>query len=452
MGKPRNFDLLFFYEQDEQITMVYENSTTIKTIDKQEFNELQKVCRINMKYFTGYENTKDDLIAFRSDFISWNEALKKPTFYKNGKKYWLDIKHYPSLQIAIFEIFRNFCPIKLKEIRSKKIGKEEFLILDKLTTSGLITFDKSYENKTVNTYGYDFSSEYPNFMCNLVFPRNAGKKVIMEKIDWNKIPYGIYRVKIVCSDKTFVKLFNFSPHHYTSRQLKDLYKLKDRFNIKFDLLQSDDEYDYNAYLYEENDFYIGEDLFGEWNNAMEEIKKVGGSNQLVKILRSSLWGNLCETNKIYINYQGENELEEYDCETDYYYKGLKNLQHVLIKYDDIAKHGGFYRMKYFLTTNVRMFMLSYALKNNIEEKLIRIHTDSFMLNSPHNFHLKMNKGIKPTNESKSTGKIKFYNVMRYMHICECGKEYKYSDRKDNMKRISNVYEFEYCPCGIEYKI
>jgi hypothetical protein len=180
---------------------------------------------------------------------------------------------------------------------------------------------------------------------------------------------------------------------------------------------------------------------------MSKIKEKCKGNQLIKYLISSSWGLLCETKKIRVPF---NEIENYDLDKYYYLDINEDGEHEIIDFNDITKYGGFYRIKTFLTANVRTFMFSYAIKNDIVKDIVRIHTDSYCLSKEHNFHLKINKGIIPKEEAKSTGIIKFNNVLHYFHVCQCGYEYKFKNKKENIKYIKNSDTFITCSCGLQY--
>jgi len=262
------------------------------------------------------------------------------------------------------------------------------------------------------------------------------------------LKFGVYRVCVYSKNKDFKKIFSFcKDNHYTSGQLKELYQYKDKFEISFQLLPPDEDHDYNALLYDNNDLMYLSDIFKEWLMNMSKIKEKCKDNQLIKYLISSSWGLLCETKKIRVPYD---EIENYDLD-EYYYLGLNDDgDHEIVDLNNISKYGGFYRIKPFLTASVRRFMFRYAIKNNIVNDIVRIHTDSYCLSKEHNFNIKLNKGIVPKAEAKTTGLIKFENVLYYFHVCNCGFEYKFNKKKENMKYIKNSDTFITCPCGFEY--
>lgn len=453
----KTYKKLYFFVEDSQATYITEDSDEQMTMDFKDMMGMNDYQKINMCIFVGYEKTLDELKQFKADYNTWCEEIHSKHCFtiknKRGqeKKFRIQMENYKSIQHATYQLFKNFCPIKDIKSTLEPMEATEYLIHQQCLRSGLITMNNDYRETTQQIYGYDFSSEYPNFLCNLVFPRKTGTKIILKEINWDKIQYGIYRVHIQCVNKEFMKLFNFSKNnHYTNRQLKDLYKLKDTYSIQFELLEPDDDYSYNAYVYE-SDFIDGEEMFKEWLDNMTKVKtKCDKSNQLIKMLITSLWGLLCETKKIRIDATDEHALEEYDLEDEYYYKERVNNEHVIIKLDDIHTYGGFGRMKVFLTTNCRQFMMNYIIKNKCVDNVVRIHTDGIMLNKKWYFSEKLNKHVVPQPENKSTGMIKIYNPMRYFHVCQCGFEYKYKDKKEHMKTIKSYHTFITCKCGFEY--
>lgn len=450
----KEYSILFYFLDDSNTAQYITDSSD--DIQSSSFDDLMGnnlYQKVNLGIFVGYDKTIDELKQFKIDYLEWcDEIQNRHCFTIKDKKFRIKMNTYKSIQHATYELFKNFCPVKDLKQLIEPVDFTEYMIHQQCLRSGLITLDNKYRETTQDIYGYDFSSEYPNFLCNLVFPKCSGYKSIIKEINWSKLEYGIYRVKITCTNTSFQKIFNFSKNnHYTSRQLKDLFKHKETYDIHFELLQPDDDYSYNAYIYKDDEFILGHELFSVWLENMTALKKkCSKSNQLIKLLITSLWGLLCETKKIRIDATNENILSKYDLEDEYYWKETIDDKHILIKTDDIYTYGGFGRMKVFLTTNCRMFIFNYCIKNNCVDNVVRIHTDGLMFNKQMHFKEKLNKGIVPIPENKSTGLIKLYNPMRYFHVCQCGFEYKYNHKKENIHRIKPTYDFVKCLCGHEY--
>ena len=391
----------------------------------------------NKNYFRGYENDDlETLIKFKKDYNDWINQITSVVLYTDeGKKYRINPKHYQNLKTAVRKIVFNFSKISEKECKTyiSDIDKDEYLILKNCYNAGLMTYNSEKANKPMDIYGYDFSSMYPDRLNFISIPKARGKKIILDKLDFDNLESGIYRVQINYSNPKFKLLFGFSEeNHYHSSTLRNIYKHVELFGLTFKLLEPDEYYSYNAYVYQNSEYVNCSDIFNEWFSSMKRIRaQCSKTNQLIKYLLSSSWGVLTETKKIQI---GFDEMELYDTDNKYYYKETNEKGHILIDYNDIAYSKGLYRIKTILTSSVRNLMMNYAIKNEIINKIVRIHTDSYMLTSPHIFHIprnickRTNEMIKPNPENKSTGYIKICNSQRYVHVCKnCNKEYKYSE-------------------------
>ena len=423
--------LYYFINDNGNATYILDDDNTCYEESLADIYAYEEYQKVHMNMYFGYsKNTCKELKRFRDDYNRWCKEISTPLFTnRDGKKFRIQMKNYLTLNHAIFNIVNSFSTIPDLNSCMEPITKEEFLIHEcECYNAGLMTMDKEYKEVTTQAYGYDFSSEYPNALAKTVLPKNAGEKAIFDALDYTKLQFGIYRVQITYTNPNFAKVFSFSPsHHYTSRQLRECYNNRNKFGLTFKLLPVTDQYDYNAYVYD-GEFVKMSDIFGDWLKNMLLIKsQCSKDNQLCKLLITSVWGCFSETKKIRIPYG--DDCGEYMDDDLYYNKGInKNSEYEFIDYSEISKHGGFYRLKVFLTSAVRVFMMSYAIKNEILDDIIRIHTDSFMLKKEKKFSLTLNKQVVPKPEDKSTGLIKFYNCQKYRHVCpHCEEEFQYKD-------------------------
>ena len=89
-------------------------------------------------------------------------------------------------------------------------------------------------------------------------------------------------------------------------------------------------------------------------------------------------------------------------------------------------HGGLGRIKPFLTEYSRNYMFNMISEHNLEQYVIRIQTDSVSFTKPIDFEA-LGLTYIPLLEDKCTGRLIFYNVNCYFHVCtECNVEYKYN--------------------------
>ncbi|RZK26950.1 MAG: hypothetical protein EOO43_01215 [Flavobacterium sp.] len=90
--------------------------------------------------------------------------------------------------------------------------------------------------------------------------------------------------------------------------------------------------------------------------------------------------------------------------------------------------GGLARLKIFLPEFCRGFIFNMLSENDLEGSVMRVQTDGICFSNAIDFK-SLGLTYYPSQEDKSTGRLKFYNVNCYMHVCECcGCEYKY-DKK-----------------------
>lgn len=432
----KQYEGLYFYFKNDMFYYITDTNSKEQTIEPNNNNKKMKNYHwVSKNIFVGYEDDNNEtLIRFRNDYNIWIDEISETVFMtENDKPYRINLKNYKKIKYAIYKLVLNFSKISEKEFENlvEPLDRDEFLIHKNCYNAGIMSVNTKEILKPVKTFGYDFSSNYPELLSRLIIPKKRGMKTIMKELNYDKLAFGIYRVKITYTNNSFPVIFSFSDkHHYTSLQLKTIYKHREQLGLKFELLEPDEDYSYNAYIYP-SEFLELKTVYAEWLKSMKEIKtKCSKTNQLIKMIVSSVWGVFTETYKLQIE---ENDLENYDCETDYYYKEMNEKGHILIDFKNISLYGGFYRIKTFLTASQRNFMLSYAIKNNITENILRIHTDSYMLNKEVNFRTKLNKTsenkiLAPKPEDKSTGLIKIYNAQRYFHICgKCSLELKYKD-------------------------
>jgi len=80
-------------------------------------------------------------------------------------------------------------------------------------------------------------------------------------------------------------------------------------------------------------------------------------------------------------------------------------------------------MKSFITSRGRDYIARLIMKENIIDRIIRVQTDGIVLDEEHDFS---NNIYYPIPEQKTTGRIRFYNVNNYYHVCSiCKNEYRY---------------------------
>jgi len=420
------YNVIYYYLSNSIVTYIRDDDDT-NTLYTMSYIELNKYH--SFRLFDDYENTHEDLIKFKINFTRDVEEIKsKPIKDIRSKKYFkLDYKKYYSHSDAVLFFFKS--TISSKDFKQfEQVSKDEFYIYERCLNSGLITLNLDYKNKPTQCYGQDFSRFYPNLLLSLKIPIVCGSKQQLKTVEYGNLEYGIYRMKISYTNQAFTNIFNFSVNnHYHSTTLNYLYKVKDEYGLTFELLQ-DDEYDYNAYTYEYKNLISGDKIFKNWFKMLETLRTEFPKNKMIKFLMSSLWGTLTSFKKKYIK---DEDIENYDITylddtDDSEYKIIKNKDEIYHTVKSVnAYNYGLARIKPFLTSFARLYIMKFIHKTKTENHIIRIHTDGIVYNKQFEFD-KMNLEYYPTPEDKTTGYINYHNAVYGYHICpHCQKEFPY---------------------------
>jgi hypothetical protein len=369
----------------------------------------------NYKYFElfkGYEMDLKSLIQYKEDFNKWAQEIHPA----------IDYKKYYNHDSAVKMVFQSKSKKQVDELDLENITYKEFLFYENCPNSGLMSFDDTFKDQEIDAYGYDFSSFYPNMLMKINLPTKQGKRKKLKSIDYDNLAFGIYRIKITTNDKRFKKLFMFSKADtYTHYSINFAYKYKDEFNINFELIQDGD---YNALIYDADKLTHSKHVFGKWFSVLGELKKRFPKNKLVKHLMSSLWGSLTsfkrecfeddEINDLDISELSDPDMTEYKILEEKNYtdktksKGYRTV-YFCIKPENPYKDN-LARLKPFLVSYCRAYVGDLIMSEEILDNVVRIHTDGIVLNKPHDFtHL----NYYPKPEDKTTGKMKFKNVIFY---------------------------------------
>jgi hypothetical protein len=367
------------------------------TMNLNELNQLSK----KYEMMAGFDADDYGLVEYYLSFRKWNDELKD-----NGL---IQYTFYYKNKYAILGAFERYTGLKLKNLKTDNIiDGIESKYFEKCNNGGLIYCKAG----VYHCYGYDYKSFYPHIMGSKMYdmkiPMRKGYEVKLDKIDEDNIQYGFYCVKIDCKNDDFNKIFNYSKKNvYTSYSLEFALKHKKEFKVSITL---NTELEYNAYLYNEEDLVLSNELFGEWFSKLYSFKEKYPKNKLCKHLLSSLWGTISCFKKIHVT---GDDIGEYDWGTDenceYMLQSCsndsKNDYYTLIQRDNQYEFN--IRLKPFLLSYARNTMGDIAYKNNLSE-VIRVMTDNITYKSNVAFNVE-----NMVSEEKTTGHISFKNVMRY---------------------------------------
>jgi hypothetical protein len=388
-------------------------------------------CLVNMKdlKFKYFHLFKDDeqsnagLIAFKQKFKKWNAEL-----VKCGIHYDKYFNHYSATELT-FKRFSASSEV-LTNNQFEDVSFDEFLYAEDCFNGGMIYLHPKCEviPKPVDSYGYDYSSFYPNILINeeLKIPTKQGTKVMLPYLDYENLQYGIYKAKIVCENPDFNKIFAYSKKNtYTHYSLQFAHKFSKVFKVKIQLQHHEEKtlvaLEHNAIIYNDEDLVSSRGIFYNWYDKLYNKTKVKCSkdNYLMKRLLSSLWGSLVKCDKKYFtDAQMENEVGENE------YKTLTEKYHyddgeMVTRYECVKKlkpyKEHYARMKPYLLALSRNIVGDLIMKADLIKNIIRINTDGIVIDKPFDFST-LNIAYYPKPEDKTTGKIIWNNVNFYEKI------------------------------------
>ena len=129
----------------------------------------------------------------------------------------------------------------------EKITALEYKWIQLSNNGGLVYNTETTE--PTQLYNYDYTKFYENILISEDFtlPYREGYEKSIKKIP-EKLIYGFYKVKIMCSNPEFNKIFNYSKYNvYTHFSLKFAQKYQQEYDIKIDLVIEPN----NCLLYEQ---------------------------------------------------------------------------------------------------------------------------------------------------------------------------------------------------------
>jgi hypothetical protein len=425
----KNYKVVYYFNDEMS------NKSFYMTDDNDEIKEMKGsdifkagINKHKFRLLLGYDNSKTDLMRFKKDFNEQCDELKSVSLKtKSGKYFSINFKKYFNHNDAVYHNWKKYVDNTIINM-FEPIKRTEFYIMERCYNAGLITLNLDYKEKVTKCYSRDFSSYYSNLLVGMKIPFEEGKtyKLNENDVEFGKLKYGIYRIQITYTNSKFSNVFNPSKqHHYTSTILNSIYKYKDYFGLTFKLLEPDDNYNYNALIYEYDQLIDGKLLFNAWLKDMLKVKAKIPKNKLIKHLLSTIGGSLTSFNNEYVEDFSDLDLTRMNSTVDSDYKLRKvtdNGLYKCVQSDNAYKHN-LARFKPFLMSLGRKKMFEIIMKNNLIDNVIATHTDRITLTEDYDF----SKTAKyfPLPEAKSSGNIIFHNAIHYYKICDiCNGEYK----------------------------
>eukprot|EP01040_Poterioochromonas_malhamensis_P006084 gene6084-6550_t len=402
----------YYYEQGEKYRIYCTETKEFETIERLPYDK-------QIFYtFKGYESD-EGILKYIEDLKQWTKELKETTK--------IDYLKFRTHSGAIPLIVKNLC----KTFDDfDNIDMTEASWLEKCNNSGLQKLLKTHKGQC---YGYDFKAFYLSVLgkedLDFYIPMNAGKEYTLEDIDYYKLQTGMYRVKITSDDPKFI--FSYSKDDvYTNISLYDAFKYqRNGLNIKLELIKDGKP---NAYLYGKKateGVHSSRYVFGKLYDKLMKAKQTYPKNKLVKFICSSIWGHICEFNKLNLTIDEIIEKDLYctpdktDTEADYYIHDMTDRYFTLINPKKPYKYN-IARIKPFLLSMGRRITTTVAMLHI--DDVIRIHTDNITFSKQHNDVMSKFKTYPELlAEDKTSGFIDWQGVNTYYNFTTNEKHGRY---------------------------
>jgi len=362
--------------------------------------------------FKKYTLTDKSLKEFANDMIIWTTELQFASLNKSLKSI-IDYSKNFSLQGGVTSTFNYFCAKKYK--CHEPITYTEYKWYELCGNSAHQYLAEECKNTIVyNCYGYDYNKYYCRLLgSDFLIPINKGEEFKLTDLYFHKLRYGFYRCKIT-GNKKFRKIFTYNPKNvYLKEYVEYAYKHRKEYEVEIELIVDGD---YNALLYKPRDMVPISSITKDWFEFMMKINKEfnekGIKNELFKMIASTTWGNMSETNTINVdeddfdNYDVGDENHEYSVNEEF----VSKKKHYFELINNMEPYKFNLRLKPFVTCTGRIKIADTMIKAGIDN-VFRVHSDGIVLYKPFNFN-----DLTIWNEDKTTGDIHWLNNNDYMNI------------------------------------
>lgn len=406
----------FYYEDGNKISIYFDETTKTfgEITAKDRYNDNEKHSYFEL--FKNFDKSQEGILKYREKFyLDCQELFQQGIFYKKHKNHYdaveKSFKRYGNSELEGLGLVKGL-GIRLNEV--EPVSFDEYEYIENCYNGGIIYIAEEYKGKTIESYGYDYTSFYPNILMSqdLYLPKTQGQKVKFQEIDYNDLQYGIYRVNITSDNSNVCKVFGFSKEgYYTHYSLQFAHRYRKELGFQINLRT---DCDTNAIVHDMNSLYPCSNIFKSWFDKMKELKQKCKGNMLVKHLFSSLWGSLCKLEKRYFN---ETQFIEVD-NNIYHLVNEKIFGNGVIRFEFIDKRKpykySFARLKSFVLAMARNTIGSLIMENDLLNNVFRVHTDNLTLDCELEFP--NDGGYYPIAEQKTTGKITWINCNNYLKI------------------------------------
>ena len=331
----------------------------------------------------------------------------------------------------LFELLHKKQKIDLMALQFVKHIRE-YQWLNACNTGALIYSEDNFKGEIE---AYDINSYYPSIMKSEIdFPIAEGSFVKLDYISETPL-FGIYKAKILSKVNPYLFRIN-SNNFYTHIDLKRAKEL----NYEIELVQDGHE---NFLRYTNKERKKAKSLFGDYMDYLYDIRMKYKSKDNVietylKLLISSLWGQLSETKTFRVIEDEDGNFIKYEeREGDTHIKSTRlnngGFEHEFFNINDPFKTR-FARIKLFLLAQGR-YKMSSLIEDNIAN-VVQVQTDGFLV-KPSQKHYELGPEIGKL-KLEYKGQAKINNVNNIEIVCSCGQWHKKSAIKEHL--ISDIHK------------
>jgi hypothetical protein len=373
--------------------------------DDDDENKFYKTNKFKYGYIT-FEGLRMDpnyrsLCEYKRRFNECNEQLRsisKTIIFSDNGESGKHISNHWCVYNVFFKACNYIITKRLNLDMPKICDYDEFMTIESTDNGGLQYFNEAYKNVVTECFGYDYPAFYPSLLgaewSELKIPTNKGTAMKFESLNFGKLKFGIYNVRILSSNPDAQKVFKFNKRSwYNYYCINFAYEYKDQLGFTFELLH---EGGYNAYVY--SNFMFAKSMFSNWYTPLMKVKAKYPDNFLVKHLLSTLHGVLTGFKVMDKNDIPDLENADITPKKDREYSEYKFVRTIITndkngvpnKVDKVVDvhdpyRYPFARMKSFLTSYGRCHVGKFIMSQNLLPHVIRIHTDGIVFNKECSF-------------------------------------------------------------------
>lgn len=375
------------YEIKEQCDSFEHSKLTKKSIQEQLKLGLT-LEQILKEYAENRLKWRDEILSSKKLILPYDDMA---VFNKSNT----GTKYKNTNESNIMRFFNNYST-KIQKYKEEQFDEIVWIEYKWFEKSNKKSMQRCINKGLYETLGYDFKMAYPHILSSKLeinnvrkifhFPTKEGKIYKLEKLEYDNLKYGLYRVNIETDNEEFKFSFSFNTENiYTHYEIEFCHKYREKYNIKIDLIIDGE---YNSLLYENDEIIDSANVFEPWMKRILDLKSEFPKNGLVKLLSSSMWGYLSKKNKRYYN---DKELDkkpeiifDYDDieECNYLCLNEKDNKDGTTDYLLIDKKKPYckkYRLKPFILAFMRLTISEIILQIGYE-KVVRVNTDNITFN------------------------------------------------------------------------